>query len=121
MLFEYLNWKKVPISGQAEKLAIISRIMELWSLAEPQQVAHAMQTTTEDACNTNLTDVAISTSPEMGLKFAQWFYEILLAVHKQTIPGVKISEQFWRDARLKITVVSSEISNCHEALGSDEV
>lgn len=119
ILFEYLNSKKIPISGQAEKSSIISRIQELWaSLSVPQSedVSDIQPISSQESC------VEIhSMVPEMGLKFAQWFYEILLAFHKQTAAELKLSEQFWRDSCLKITLNSSGTITCQEALGSDEV
>lgn len=57
----------------------------------------------------------------MGLKFTQWFYEILLAVHKQSPTVSKLSEQFWKDVRLKITFNAPGVTNNQEAVGSDEV
>ena len=125
MLFGYLNLKKVPISGQAEKSTIITRILELWAVAEPQNV---IVSATEEPSSFGenqsahaITHSSADVNSEMGLKFSQWFYEILLAVHKQTVPGSKLSEQFWRDVRFKITLNACDNTNCQEAIGSDEV
>ncbi|EFX74063.1 hypothetical protein DAPPUDRAFT_307503 [Daphnia pulex] len=115
ILFEYLNARRIPISGQAEKAALITRTLELWN-SEPQQIAAVVSPTT----------VSIShqeprpSTPEMGLQFTKWFYELLFAVHKQSAIGTKLSEQFWRDARLKITLNSSAATDCQEMIGSDE-
>lgn len=139
VLFEYLNARKVPISGQADKFTIISTILELWStatndenLAPPQPTYAVVEdlpvpqhrpATNSVQPHPSMESVVSppSETPEMGLKFAQWFYEILLAVHKQTLTGTKLSDQFWRDVRLKITFNSSDSVNCQEAVGSEEV
>lgn len=126
MLFEYLNSRKVPINGQAEKSTIISRVLEFWAnlteipVAQIQQTLDfpAVQTVSAQEMNSAVLPPIV---PEMGLKFTQWFYEILLAVHKQTLDGTKLCEQFWRDVRLKITLNSIGTTTCQEALGSDEV
>jgi hypothetical protein len=97
-------------------LRFITRTLELWN-SEPQQIAAVVSPTT----------VSIShqepppSTPEMGLQFTKWFYELLFAVHKQSAIGTQLSEQFWRDARLKITLNSSAATDCQEMIGSDEV
>lgn len=122
ILFEYLNSKRVPINGQAEKATIISRILELWASSSEVNASPSEIQTVEFSTAQEMTPaVPPPVTPEMGLKFTQWFYEILLAVHKQTVDGSKLSEQFWRDVRLKITLNSTGAINCQEAIGSDEV
>lgn len=143
MLFEYLNAKRVPISGQADKSTVISKILELWSTAPQEEtwapsqstysvVEHVVPhpqyqaTVAVDTLQSHFSSVenvipSTSETPEMGLKFAQWFYEILLAVHRQTLTGTKLSDQFWKDVRMKVTMNSSDSVNCQEALGSEEV
>lgn len=120
MLFEYLNSKKVPINGQAEKSTIVSRVLELWASSSEIQ-ATEIQTVEFSSAQEMTPAVQSPVAPEMGLKFTQWFYEILLAVHKQTVDVSKLSEQFWRDVRFKITLNSTGIATCEEALGSEEV
>lgn len=116
ILFEYLNARKIPISGQAEKSALITRTLELWN-SESQQVAAVVSPITPSISHQE----SPSQTPEMGLQFTKWFYELLFAVHKQSATGTKLSEQFWRDARLKITLNSSGTTDCQETIGSDEV
>lgn len=116
ILFEYLNAKKIPISGQAEKSALIARAIELWS-SEPQQVAAVVSPITSSISHYD----PPATTPEMGLKFTQWFYEMLFSIHKQSATDTKLAEQFWRDARLKITLNSSGATDCQETIGSEEV
>nr|CAG4637117.1 EOG090X0867 [Ceriodaphnia reticulata] len=125
MLFEYLNFKKVPISGLAEKSVVITRILELWTATESQNLtvsAVPEALSIGEQCQNSLAMLpsSVNGSLEMGLKFAQWFYEILLAVHKQTVAGTKLSEQFWQDVRLKITLNSGDSTNCQDVIGSDE-
>lgn len=117
ILFEYLNSKRIPISGQAEKSTIVSRILELWGTEAPQESPVVVMS----AISVNHNQDTPSPVPEMGLKFTQWFYEILLAVHKQSAPVSKLAEQFWKDVRLKITFNSPGVTNDQEVLGSDEV
>lgn len=113
LLFEYLNARKIPVSGQAEKSALITRAIELWN-SEPQHISAVVSPTTPCSSQQD------SPTPEMGLKFTQWFYEMLYSIHKQSAT-TKLSEQFWRDARLKITLNSSDATDCQEAIGAEEV
>ena len=113
LLFEYLNARKIPVSGQAEKSALITQTIELWN-SEPQHISAVVSPTTPCSSQQD------SPTPEMGLKFTQWFYEMLYSIHKQSAT-TKLSEQFWRDARLKITLNSSDATDCQEAIGAEEV
>ncbi|XP_032783095.1 uncharacterized protein C3orf38 homolog [Daphnia magna] len=121
ILFEYLNSRRVSINGQAEKSTIVSRILELWATEESEKSTVAVTSTTSlEEVQDSPPTTTPPTTPEMGLKFTQWFYEILLAVHKQSPTVSKLSEQFWKDVRLKITFNSPGVTNNQEAVGSDE-
>jgi len=118
LLFQYVNARQVPISGQADKLMISDMIIKLWNgTANVSSVAGSNNAATIE-CR-EVTEPARE-SDAMGMKFAQWFYGIILNVSNGT-PGPSVADQFWRDARLSITVNHSGNSDRKETFGSNEV
>jgi len=115
-LFQYLNGKRVEISGQAEKHAIAERIIKLWNDSAKTQITSA------NDCVTMECHAAAESSPQtekMGITFAQWFYGILLNISNRT-PGPSIADQFWTDSKLTITLNHSGAADRSEAFGSEE-
>ena len=113
-LFQYLNARGVPISGQADKYSIVERILNLWN-----DVAHASQAvyTHKSICNN---ESKVVETEQMGLTFAQWFYGILLSVSKRELCP-SIADQFWVDSRLNVTFSHSGKIDSKECLGSEAV
>lgn len=127
LLFEYLHARKVSISGKAEKIDVINKILEYWdSLSCENHVARCEQADLDRGepnatFHSPIQNVVLPEQPKMGLEFAKWFYEILLGVHKQMVPGEQISNQFWKDARLRVTLKSNNATDFQEAIGDKEV
>lgn len=127
LLFEYLNARKVPISGKAEKIDVINRILEYWDSTpynnhvvsyEPAYIETVPPTTIAHGSEQN---AVFNQQPKMGLEFAKWFYQLLLEVHKQSVPTEQIANQFWKDVRLRITLNSQNAADFQEAIGDQEV
>lgn len=57
----------------------------------------------------------------MGLQFAQWFYGILLSIYNQSPLEGRLSDQFWNDGTIKITINTPGNVEQQNALGSEEV
>lgn len=121
ILFEYLNAKKVSIPGQAEKSTIIERVLELWEQGGNQDVASSQPNVVTSSTASLQEFSPVGENPEMGLKFAQWFYGILLTIYNQSCTELKLADQFWADATLQVTFSTAGSIDQHKAIGSEEV
>ena len=119
ILFEYLNVKKIDVSGAAEKSTVIEKVLQLWSQGHLPMDASDHQQTRETNMSHHFQQPP---TPEMGLHFARWFYGMLLTVHEKGPIGATLADQFWRDATLQVTLnICPGNVDQHKAVGSQEV
>ncbi len=124
LLFEYLSWKRIPISGQAEKHTIIEKVIELWDQIPNGNLIPKTESSMIPSQPINYNNLECSKpveKPEMGLEFAQWFYGILLSIYNQSPLEGRLSDQFWNDGTIKITINTPGNVEQQNAVGSEEV
>lgn len=108
ILFEYLHSRKVPVLGQAEKLALIDQVLDFWKSSFCVQQLSTLNNEEQ-------------LSEMMGVKFTQWWFEILLAISSAaTVKNENLADQFWADGRLKITINSAQGIQSEDVVGSNE-